>query len=74
MSAFDVLTPRERQVARLLALGMSTREVSNHLGTNIKTIDTHRGRVLKKLELRNCVALARLAIRENFTSMHDEEP
>ena len=56
-------SPAEERVARLLALGAMTREIADTFGVSIKTIDTHRGRVLRKLGLRTTVALVRYAIR-----------
>ena len=62
----SVLTTREREVALLLARGDTNREISTALGISIKTIDTHRGHILKKLELRGNVALTRWAIRNGL--------
>lgn len=63
---FPTLTEREREVALRLALGISNGEVAEELGISPKTVDTHRAHVLKKLELRNNVELARYAIREGY--------
>jgi DNA-binding NarL/FixJ family response regulator len=57
------LTQREREVATMLARGEPNREIATALGISIKTVDTHRAHVLKKLGLRNNVELARLVIR-----------
>ena len=72
MSDFTLLTPRETEVAKLLALGLSCREIADRFGRDVKTIDTHRLFVLRKLGLANTAQLARVAIREGFVSMHDE--
>lgn len=66
---FPALTSREREVALLLAVGKTNREIAKDLGISIKTIDTHRGHILKKLELRNNVELARMAIREGYVQL-----
>lgn len=55
-----MLTSRERQVAERLGYGDTNREVADKLDISVKTVDTHRGHILKKLSLRNNVALARL--------------
>lgn len=60
---WNSLTPRELEVALMLARGDTNREIANAVGISIKTVDTHRGHVLKKLELKNNVALARFTIR-----------
>lgn len=57
------LSPRERQVLDHLAKGGSNRELAGELGISLKTVDTHRGHLLKKLGLRNNSDLTRFAIR-----------
>jgi len=54
------LTSREKQIAERLGFGDTNREIADTLDISIKTVDTHRGHLLKKLGLRNNVALARL--------------
>ena len=51
-----------------LAGGMTNREIAQQLGISVKTIDTHRGHVLKKLRLRNNSDITRFAIRHGFVS------
>lgn len=60
------LTPREMEVARALAYGLPNRKIAAELGISIKTVDTHRAHVLRKLAVRNNVQLARLAIRRGW--------
>lgn len=72
-SAFDVLTVRERQVAKLLAVGSTSREIAAQLEINIKTVDTHRGHLLKKLGCRNNVELARRALRTGLVTLGAEQ-
>ncbi len=60
------LTGREEEVLRLLAAGMTNREIATRLGVSTKTIDSHRGHVLKKLRLRNNADLTRYAIRHRL--------
>lgn len=67
-SLWDRLTAREREVALMLARGDNNHEIAKALGISVKTVDTHRGHLLEKLECRNNVALARLAIREGRVS------
>lgn len=68
---FSVLTPREREVAQLLSEGLSTRQIAKRLSLSVKTIDTHRYQVLKKLNLRGIADLTRLALREGLSSLDD---
>ncbi len=64
MTPLSVLSARELEVADLLARGAPNREIAKALGISIKTVDTHRAHVLKKLDCANNVALCRRMIRE----------
>lgn len=59
----DSLTPRERQVLRLLAGGSSTREAAAQLTISPKTVETHRVRIYQKLGCKSAVELTRIAVR-----------
>lgn len=59
----DRLTPREEEVALLLADGKSSKEVATLLGISTKTVDTHRARVMRKLGVHSIVDLVRHLIR-----------
>ncbi len=59
----DALTPRERQVLRLLAAGISTRETAQRLTISPKTVETHRVRIYAKLGCKSAVELTRIAVR-----------
>jgi len=63
------LTPREREVLQLLAEGNSSKEAAFLLHLNVKTVDTHRQRIMKKLDLHNLADLTKYAIREGLTSL-----
>jgi DNA-binding NarL/FixJ family response regulator len=56
-------------VLQLLAEGNSSKEVAYLLNLNVKTIDTHRQRIMKKLNLHNLADLTRYAIREGLTPL-----
>lgn len=57
------LTPRERQVLKLVAEGKSSPEIAGELGLSVKTIEGHRGRLMAKLETKNVAGMVRHAIR-----------
>jgi DNA-binding NarL/FixJ family response regulator len=57
------LTPREREVMQLVAEGLSSKEVATRLDLGVSTVDTHRKRIMEKLDLRNTADLVRFAIR-----------
>jgi DNA-binding NarL/FixJ family response regulator len=57
----DVLTPREREVLRLIARGYTYKEIARELLLSVKTIETHVSAVLRKLQLSNRYELTRWA-------------
>jgi two-component system invasion response regulator UvrY len=65
----SALTARELQVMEMLARGLTNREIAEHLAISIKTVDTHRGHVLKKLGLRNNSELTRFAVKHGYVSL-----
>ena len=65
----SALSARELQVMEMLARGMTNREIAEHLEISIKTVDTHRGHVLKKLGLRNNSDLTRFAVKHGYVTM-----
>src|SRR5438067_2125876 len=61
-----ILSPRERDIFRLLVRGMTTREMAAELHISAKTVDTHRERIMKKLGLHSAVELVRFAASHNL--------
>ncbi len=61
--AARTLTAREREVLQLIAEGKTTKEIGAVLGISVKTAETHRSRVMDKLEIRDTAGLVRYAIR-----------
>src|ERR1041385_539999 len=59
----EVLTLRERQVLQLIAEGKTTKELSHLLGVSVRTGDSHRSRIMEKLEIHETAGLVRYAIR-----------
>jgi DNA-binding NarL/FixJ family response regulator len=62
----DLLTPRERQVLQLVAEGKTTKEIAQVLGLSVKTADSHRTRLMQKLEIHETAGLVRYAIRSGL--------
>lgn len=60
------LSNREHQVLALLAVGNKCTEIADKLNISIKTVNTHRAALLRKLDLRNNADLTRFAIRNNL--------
>jgi DNA-binding NarL/FixJ family response regulator len=65
----SALTAREQQVMEMLARGHTNREIAEHLEISIKTVDTHRGHVLKKLGVRNNSELTRFAVKHGYVTL-----
>ena len=57
------LTDRQIQVLKLVAEGHRTREVARRLGLSVKTVESHRGEIMKRLGIHDVVSLVRYAIR-----------
>jgi len=70
-NARPVLTPREREVAQLLAEGRSTKEIAGQLFLSVKTIETHRQHIMEKLNISSIAELTKYAIREGLTELGD---
>lgn len=62
----DPLTPREREVLQLVAEGRTTKEIAVVLGLSVKTAETHRTRIMRKLEIHDTASLVRYAIRRGL--------
>lgn len=60
------LTSREREIVQLVAEGRSNKEVADAFGISVKTVETHRAAIMRKLELGNLSDLVRYAIRNGI--------
>ncbi|MBN2339190.1 MAG: response regulator transcription factor, partial [Acidobacteria bacterium] len=68
-STVQALTSREREVLQLISEGHSAREIAERLHLSVKTVETHRRRLLEKLGMRSVADLTKFAIREGLTSL-----
>ena len=59
----DGLTPRERQVLQLIGEGKTTRQIAGMLGIGTKTAETHRTRLMRKLDIHETAGLVRYGVR-----------
>ena len=59
----DPLTQREREVLQLVAEGKTTKQIAQTLGISVKTAESHRTRIMRKLEIHDTAGLVRYAIR-----------
>ena len=65
-----VLTPREREVIQLVAEGKSTKEVAMALSLSVKTAETHRTNLMRKLDLHSVAALTLYAVRNGIVQIY----
>ena len=65
-SAGGVVSPREREVIQLAAEGKSNKDIANTLNISVKTVETHRARIMAKLDLHSVSDLVRYAIRNGI--------
>ncbi len=64
----DALTPRQREVLKLVAGGLSTKEIARSLDLSVKTVDTHRSQLMKQLDIHEVAGLVRYAMRVGLIS------
>ena len=62
----DALSARERQILQLVGEGKSTKEVAVQLGVSVKTAESHRARLMRKLDIHETASLVRYAIRRGL--------
>jgi len=64
--AWNTLTPRERQVLKLVAEGYSNRKIADYLTVSYKTVEKHRSNLMQKLDLHNAPAVTAYAIQNGL--------
>jgi DNA-binding CsgD family transcriptional regulator len=67
-SDIDYLTPREREVLRLIVEGRSSAEAAVILGLSPRSVDTYRARLMDKLNIEDLPSLVKFAIRHGITT------
>lgn len=68
-SAFSVITEREREVLQLLAEGHTTQQIADKIYRSVKTVETHRRNIMKKLGLHSVAELTKYAVRQGITEL-----
>jgi DNA-binding NarL/FixJ family response regulator len=68
---FAQLTDREREVLALIAEGNSNKEIATRLGIGVRTIETHRERIMRRLDIHSVAGLTKFAIANGLVSLED---
>jgi DNA-binding NarL/FixJ family response regulator len=63
------LSPRERQILQMIAMGKGAKEIGYQLGISNKTVEAHRMQLMKKLDIHNVAELVKFAIREGMVDI-----
>jgi len=63
------LSGREREVVQLIAEGLSNQKIAELLHVSVKTVETHRARIMKKLDIHNAAGLTKYAVRRGWVSL-----
>jgi two-component system, NarL family, nitrate/nitrite response regulator NarL len=63
------LTAREREVLVLIAEGLSNKEIASQLGVGVRTVETHRERIMRKLNIHSVAGLTKFAISKGLVSL-----
>lgn len=66
-----VLTPRQREIVTLIARGFTNRQICAMLGIHVKTVESHRTGLMKRLNIHNVAGLVRYAIRQGLLRPED---
>lgn len=65
-SSWDTLTPREREILKLIGEGYKNKEIADYLCISVKTVEKHRANLMKKLDLHNASALTAFAMEKGL--------
>jgi two-component system response regulator NreC len=68
-SPASLLTAREREVLQLIAEGLKTKEIAAGIHVSVKTVETHRQQIMRKLNAKSVAELTKIALREGLTSL-----
>lgn len=66
-TSWDALTPRERQILKMVAHGSRNKQIAGNLSISVKTVEKHRANLMKKLDLHSASSLTAFAIEKGLT-------
>lgn len=73
-SPLEQLTPRQREILRLIAEGMTSKEIALKLGVSVKTVKTHRSDMMSQLGIHDIAGLVRFAVQVGLVSVESGTP
>jgi len=62
------LSEREQEILKLVATGASNKEIARHLGISVRTVESHRDSLMRKVGIKSVAGLTRLALRSGLIS------
>lgn len=68
-SPVSLLSAREREVLQLIAEGTKTKDIADRIHVSVKTVETHRQQIMRKLNVTSVAELTKIALREGLTSL-----
>ncbi len=69
ISPVEQLTPRQREILKLIAEGKSNKEIAQALSISVKTVDSHRSQLMERLNIHDVVGLVRFAIKTGVVTL-----
>lgn len=69
ISPASLLSAREREVLQLIAEGTKTKDIADRIHVSVKTVETHRQQIMRKLNVTSVAELTKIALREGLTSL-----
>jgi DNA-binding NarL/FixJ family response regulator len=70
LSPREGLSPRQTQILKLIAEGKTTKQVALHLAISVKTVETHRSALMKRIGVRDVAGLVRYAVKVGLVDLH----
>jgi DNA-binding NarL/FixJ family response regulator len=69
----ELLTPRQREILKLVTQSKTTKQIAEELFISVKTVETHRGQVMERLNIHDLAGLVRYAIRVGLVDLTENE-